>query len=245
MWKRNVRQHVRAVLVAAVVVCAMTPAVYATNANSNNYKITETQIGGGSTTKTCSGQYCAQVSIGDVSGNAGSSAGTAKFATNTDSEPRLELILDPGESKLGVLKPDQTATKTATMRVNNYLVGGYQIVISGDPPKIDGHTFSTSSTPAASVKGSEQFGINLAANSTPGVGVAPVQVPSGSVTFGQASTGYNTANLFKYVSGDTIAESSAKSGRTDYTISFILNISNATPSGHYTGQYSVIAIPAY
>jgi hypothetical protein len=89
-------------------------------------------------------------------------------------------------------------------------------------------------SPTASVAGSEQFGINLVHNTSPAsFGANPVQVPSSAFSFGAAAPGYNTPNQYKYVPGDTIAYSNSSSGETDYTISYIYNISVITPGGTY------------
>ncbi|MCU1441834.1 MAG: exported protein of unknown function [Rhodoglobus sp.] len=220
---------------------------YATTSTSNTYQVSETQFNSGSSVQQCSAQYCAKASIGDTTaGNTNTtSGGTATFGPITDSDPRLEVIIDPGVSNLGVLSAETTATKTTTVRIRNYLGGGYTLQIVGDPPKFAGHTLASPSTPAASSAGTEQFAINVADNSTPNVGAVPQQVPGDVITFGQGESGYNTPNLFKYISEGVIARGIANSGRTDYTISFVVNISNATPAGHYEGEYEALVVPAY
>lgn len=208
--------------------------------------ITEGQLGsGGGNLESCSGQYCAKTSIGNGSNSGGSSPGMIQFTAPEDSEPRLELIVEPGQSNLGIVGPEATASKTAVVKVNNYLVGGYTLQVFGDPPKFSGHTLNTLTTKTASRAGTEQFGINLAANNTPNVGADPLHVPSNVATFGSAEDDYNDANFFKYVSGEVIARSDAPSGRTDYTISFIFNISASTPAGNYNGEYTAVVVPAY
>lgn len=218
----------------------------AQSSSSNNYKVTETQFGSGSTQQQCSASYCTKTSIGDMgTGSSSSTGGTASFGSITSDEPLLEVIIEPGVSFLGDLSSSQTATKTTVVKVRSYLSNGYFIQVTGDPPKYGNHTLSTPSSPTASQVGSEQFGINVVANSSPNVGADPVQVPSGEFSFGEAYAGYNTANLFKYNSGDTIARSTVASGQTEYTISMIVNISNLTPSGHYSGDFSAVVVPAY
>ena len=214
--------------------------------SSNSYQVTETEFGAGSSAQTCSGQYCSQTSIGDMTaGNANSATYATKFGTITNSEPLLEVIVEPGNSDLGVLTTEQTATKTTIVRIRNYLSGGYTLQIVGDPPKVGGHTLKTPSTPTASAPGTEQFGINAVANTTPSVGTNPEQVPSGQISFGSVDDNFNTPNMFMYTSGNRVAYSNTESGRTDYTISMIVNISNLTPAGHYSGDYAAVVIPVY
>jgi hypothetical protein len=70
-------------------------------------------------------------------------------------------------------------------------------------------------------------------------------VPSTQTSFGQAADDYAVPNLFKYVSGDVVAYSDSESGRTDYTISMIVNVAGSTPAGQFTGEYSAVVIPVY
>jgi hypothetical protein len=245
MQKRGVWKYVRVLPVAVLFVMAGASTALAQQSSSDNYQMTETQFGGGSSYESCSGQYCARVSIGDIGDGTTMKTSTAEFSTNTDQDPVIEVIIEPGQSNLGVLSTETTATKTTAIKVRNYTGGGYELQIMGDPPKFGGHTLSTASTPTASRPGTEQFGINLTANTTPIVGSNPVQVPNDDVIFGTAAAEYSTPNYFKYTSGDIIARSQEESGRTDYTVSMIVNISNGTPAGHYTGDFAVIIVPSY
>lgn len=230
----------------AVVSGSLDAALATTTSNSTNYQVTETQFGAGSTREACSDQYCARTSIGDMAAGKGASgASTATFGGVTDNEPLLEVVVDPGISNLGVLTTENTATKTTTVRIRNYLSDGYILQIVGEAPKYGSHKLQTPSTPTASTPGTEQFAINVAANTSPQVGSAPQQVPSTQTSFGIADEDYRTPNLFKYTSGDVVARSESSSGRTDYTISMIVNISNSTPAGHFSGDFSAVVIPVY
>ena len=217
--------------------------VLAVTSSSENYQLTESQFNGGTVSEGCSESYCAQASIGDMSRTTGKSS--AAFDPKPDDDPVLEVIVDPGESNLGVLTTEHTATKTVIVRVRNNLSEGYIVQLVGNAPKYGNHTLKTSKTPTASKPGEEQFGVNVVANTTPLIGAAPAQVPGGQGIFGSASDGYNTSNMFKYESGDIIARSTTPQGRTDYTISMIVNISNATPAGKYAGDFAALVIPTY
>lgn len=203
----------------------------------------ETEFGASSSLESCSDQYCAKASIGETGRSSGST--TAEFGEAKYSEPILEMIITPGDSNLGTLTTEHTATKTTSIKIRNYLSGGYILQIIGDPPKFDGHTLNTSTTPVASKPGTEQFGMNIVANTAPGVGADPKQEPADQGVFGEGEPGYATANMFKYQSGDVFARSVQDTGGTDYTISMIVNISSSTPSGHYTGDFAAVLIPAY
>lgn len=247
MRKRGLRRLVKLALLAVVIISSHVGTALAETSKSSHYQTSETQFGPISNTQNCSTSYCAQASIGDITaGDSKSVAGSsAKFGTVTDANPLLEVIVDPGLSNLGTLTTEHTATKTMTVRVRTYLSDGYMLQIVGDPPKYGGHTLATPTTPTASTPGTEQFAINAVANSTPNIGANPVQVPSDQFSFGVVNDNYKTQNLFKYSSGDVVAHSVTESGQTDYTISMIINISNATPAGHFAGDFSAVAIPIF
>lgn len=233
-------------LVAGSMVIIGTSTVMAQTSSSPTYKVTETEFGATSAQQTCSGEYCAKASIGDMPGeSAAPETGTAVFTAPENDEPRLEVIVEPGVSNLGVLTTEAIATKTMIVKISNYLGEGYELLIEGDAPTFNGHALTTHSTPTASNPGVEQFGINLAHNTTPAVGAAPQQVPAGQGTFGTADADYQTPNLFKFSSGDVIARSQALSGRTDYTISMVVAIANATPAGHYSGDFAAVVVPVF
>ena len=244
MQKRKVWSLLQVFVLSGVIVAASATAVFAqSSSTSPNYQVTETQFGAGSSLESCSGQYCARVTIGEATDGIISS--TSTFGDPVDGEPMMEVIIDPGVSNLGVLSTETTATKTTTVRINNYLSGGYTLQVVGAPPKFGDHTLVTPTVPTISRPGVEQFGINAVANKTPAIGVAPTLMPSGALDFGTVQQKYGIADNFMYVSEDVVARSLAESSRVDYTISMIINISNATPAGHYTGDFGVLIVPAY
>lgn len=237
-------------LLAVAIALIGSSSSFALTSSSPNYQIMETDFNAGSTLESCSGQYCAQASIGDLATGSGVSSGagtsTASFgAIPSSSDPLLEVIVESGQSNLGVLTTEKTASKTMVVRVRNYLSDGYTLQIVGTPPKYGNHTLSTPSVPTAATPGTEQFAINAAANTSPSVGANPLQVPSDQTSFGMVEEAYRTPNLFKYASEDVVARSNSESGRTDYTISMIVNIANSTPAGHYAGDFAAIVTPVY
>lgn len=235
------------VLLAVAVVCAGMETVRATtSSSSDHYEATEMKFGASASLESCSDEYCAQVSIGDLVGGSGTSGnGTATFGPITPDEPSLDVIVEQGEASQDLLTTESTATKEVVVRIRNYLSNGYVLQMIGDPPKYSNHTLATPASPAASSPGTEQFAINAVANTTPNVGADPVQVPSSQMSFGFVESGYNTPNMFQYTSGDEVARSLTESGQTDYTISMIINVSNATPAGRYAGDFAAVVIPVY
>jgi len=251
MGKQKFRQCKFAIALALVFCVGFGGTAHAgsTQSSSTNYSISEVQIGGnGSAQHDCSTTYCAQEQVGDTVDGTGSSANySAQFGGDTTDTPLLEVIIDGGTQELGVLQPTTTATASFGVKVRSYLSDGYAMYITGSPPSQGEHTLNTldASCPCTSQPGTEQFGINLAANTSPDIGKNPEQVPSSSYGFGTAESDYDQSNLFKYHSGDEVGDSPMSSGETDYTISMIMNISNATPGGHYTSALNAIVVPNY
>lgn len=244
MRKRRLWEYATVPLILAVFAIGFgTTTAFAVDSSSPNYQITEWDFNSGVGMDSCSGSYCAQSTIGSQGGGPYSDP---EFGVVETDEPLLEVIVVPGESDLGTLTTERTATKTTVVKVRSSYEGGYTLQMAGDPPKFNGHTLAAPSTPTASVMGQEQFAINLTANTTPEVGTLPrqVQTSEGDQTvYGQPLADYRTPNMFKYISGDPIAESLVDIGRTDYTISMIINISNSTPAGHYSGDFGMFIVP--
>jgi len=155
----------------------------------------------------------------------------------TDLPPVLIFNIIDNSVVLGALSVSQVSTAFSAFSVATNADSGYSVTISGntlthsnETDIIDAMTDPTSSNP-----GNEQFGINLVDNSDPDVGANP---SGGS---GQVGPGYNTANNFKFVSGNTIAFASAYSAITTFTISYIANIAPTTDAGTYSTTITLVA----
>lgn len=251
MGKQKLRQCKFAIVLALVFCFGLGGTAHAgtTQSNSSNYSVSEVQIGGnGSALHDCSTSYCAQEQLGDTVDGRGNSANySAQFGGDTTNTPLLEVIVSGGTQDLGVLQSSATSTASFSVKVRSYLSSGYAMYITGSPPSQGQHTLKTlyTSCPCTSQPGTEQFGINLAANTSPSVGADPVQVPSSTYGFGTAEANYDQSNLFMYHDGDEVGFSPTSTGETDYTISMIMNISNATPGGRYTSNFNAIVAPSY
>jgi hypothetical protein len=241
-------RHYRFVLVLALLLCGsyVGTANATTQSTSSHYMVTETQFGSGSALQNCSTTYCAKTSVGDTGvGSASSANYSAQLGSNTSDEPLLEVSVSGGTHDMGVLSSSTTGSAVSSIQIRNYLSNGYVLQITGTAPSQGTHTLNTLTTPSTSHQGAEQFGINLANNTSPDIGADAVQVPSGSISFGTVADDYKSADLFKYVDGDIVASSTKSSGETDYTMSLIINVSNATPGGRYTGIFSAVAVPIF
>ncbi len=219
---------------------------------SSSYAVGQTFFGsGGSLDSTCSTSYCAKQALGETGiGLTSSPDYQAQAGFNVDRSPSLEFVVNAANINLGVLSTTSTATATATFSVEAYLASGYSVITASPPPQDGSHTLYALSSPTASVAGTEQFGMNLVSNTTAcgapaNFGANPVQIPSSAYSYGAAASGYNSCGLFEYVQGSTIASSAKSSGETNYTISYIENISNVTPAGSYTMNDQLIAVATF
>lgn len=254
-WKR-----ILAVLVLMLVV-GLVPSglALAAQSSSTNYSVDEVFFGSGGELNACSTSYCAKQAAGELTaGRSDSTNYSTRAGFNTNREEYLQFIVNTSSIDFGVLDVSETHVGTATFSVKSYLATGYQVVTAGSPPSISGHTFSAPSSPTSSAVGTEQFGINLVANTCPGtapgsgpgsctstLGADPAQIPDNTFSFGVAASGYNTANQYKYVSGNVVASSPKSSGQTDYTISYLMNVGVSTPAGEYHMDHVLVATSTF
>lgn len=182
----------------------------------------------------------------------------AQGGFNTDRWPSLEFIVNTPSVNVGVLDAAETHVGSAEFQVKSYLAQGYQVRTEAVGPSISNHTLASPGSPTASTVGTEQFGMNVVANSCPGtapgsgdgsctgtLGANPSQDPDASFSYGVAAPGYNTPDLYKYADGDTIALSNSSSGLTVFTISYIFNIIGTTPAGIYTMNQNLVTTSTF
>lgn len=238
---------IAALLVVGMVVMTASDSVAAQQASSTNYSTDEVFFGSGGELNACSTNYCSKQAAGETTvGNPSSTNYQIRAGNNTEREEYLVFIVNSSSTDLGVLSVSSAATTTGTFSVKTYLASGYVVLNASDPPQSGSNFLANLTSQTASSPGTEQFGINLKANTSPTTfGADPVQVPSSSFSFGAAASGYNTANQYKYVKGDTIASSSKSSGETDYTISYLFNISTTTKAGQYVFRHDLVAVSTY
>lgn len=256
----SLRQTLSALVLSLIVVLVGTTAsATALQASSANYGVDNAVFGSGGELNACSTSYCSKQSAGELTvGNTASANYQAQGGNNTDRNPYLQFIVNATNIDVGVLSTTTTKTASATFSVKTYLASGYVVVNASPPPTNGSYTLNALASPTASSTGSEQFGINVVANSCPAnnptsglggcsgsLGASPVQVPDSTFSYGQAATGYNTANLYKYVNGDTIAYSNKSSGETDYTISYLFNIKDTTAGGTFTMNHVLVATSTF
>ncbi len=234
-------------------------ALFAQTSTSASYQVNEATFASGGDVNANSASYNARGSVGNLGvGEAGSASYNAVAGSVTPSEEFLELGITSGTIDLGTLTTATTGIGVGSFYVRTYVNGSYVVKTLSTPPTNGAKTLTPLTSGGASSIGTEQFGINLVANTSPtngtypsGAGTGPAQQPgTGFSNFvaGVAATGYGTANSYKYNNGDTIAQSGSGGlnwGRTDFTITYIENINAITPGGLYSMNHDISAIPTY
>jgi len=166
---------------------------------------------------------------------AASTAGQITVTASVDET--LSFTLGTTTVALGALSTSATGSGTSNMTAATNAATGYSITVAGTTLTSGSNTITAiTPTAAASATNTKQFGINLMSNTTPSIGTATSGGGSGT-----PSSGYNTANQFKFTTGDTVASASLPTNSNTYTVSYIANIDGSTAAGAYSTILTYVA----
>lgn len=241
--------------VSLVLIFVSYPISVMAQSTSSNYQVKESTFNSGGGIDSNSASYNARGSAGDLGNGEATSASYAAFGGSiTPDQEYLEMNITSGSVDLGTISNTSTGIGVSTFYVRAYINGSYVVKSMNQPLKNGSYTWAAKGTLGTSTQGTEEYGINMVANTSPtngsfpaGAGANPVLVPSATFANGQAATGYNTTNNYKYVAGDTIATSGSGRawGRTDYTMTIIANASPLTPGGAFTVDEDLVVVATY
>jgi hypothetical protein len=209
--------------------------------SSSSYNIKSDAISVGGERQT-SGNYISQEAVGEMGTQESRSASYIMdpgFWSVVGDEAVLTFNITKNSANLGTLSKTIVKADTATFNAATTAKSGYVISFYGNSLSGSSHTITPLSSLAGSSPGNEQFGFNLRQNSNPTIG----NDPTGGQ--GQAATGYNTPDSYKFNSGDAIAQATQPSVYTNYTASFISNISATSNAGDYSANLTVVATGRY
>lgn len=161
-----------------------------------------------------------------------------------------------------LFSPTATATTTSQMAASTNAGQGYSITVNGPTLTSGSNTIAGISSPLyfdpatfpngdTSKHGVAQFGLNLRTNTVDTVAIGADVAPSPNATNfrGQALSGYDTSDTFKFVSGNAVANSgNTVLGATDaqiYTVTYIANVPGSQPAGTYTTTLTYICTPTF
>jgi hypothetical protein len=176
-------------------------------------------------------------------GTVGTTAGVPDCATSTSGAISFNQLFSPTD----------TATATSQMAASTNAGSGYAITVNGTTLSSGSNTVSAMGSSTTGVRGTSQFGLNLKANttstSTPAIGTEVAPAANGTNYRGQATTGYNAVDNFKFTSGDTVANSAnGGAGGTDaqiFTVGYMVNVPGSQPAGTYTTTLTYICTPTF
>ena len=230
-----------------LIVIAMPAVALAAQSASNNYQVNEVFFGSGGELNACSTSYCSKQSAGETAvGNTSSPNYQAQAGFNTNREPYIEFTVSNTNVDLGTLTASSTKTATSTFSVKTYLAHGYNVVNASDPPTNGSYIMNALSLPTSSQTGTEQFGINLVANTNPiTFGANLTHTPDATFGYGQVGVDYSIPDQYKYLKGDVVAMSNQSTSYTNFTISYIFNVSNVTPGGSYLFHHVLVATSTF
>ncbi len=161
--------------------------------------------------------------------------------------PTLTFAVGSTSCSLGTLSATQTQQCTYTLSAATNGQSGYAIAyLPAATLTSGGNTITALGSSTASTLNTEQFGLNLTANTAAGSHTATDfgAAPSGGA--GAATANYATANSFKFATaGDQVASSAGPSLATTYTVSTIANIGNTTEAGAYSTTVTFTIVAGY
>lgn len=183
-------------------------------------------------------------------------------STNVSSVPDCSTATAGDISFNQLFSPTDTTIASSQMAASTNAGAGYVITVNGPTLTSGSNTITPMNANAASLKGVSQFGMNLKANTTAAAasfGVAPAAgtaataevAPLANATNyrGQAATGYDTVDSFKFANGNVVANSfNGSAGGTDaqiFTVSYIVNVPGSQPAGTYTSTLTYICTPTF
>ena len=169
---------------------------------------------------------------------------TGVVATSTAGQVTVSVGIDEAltftlaNTAIALTQPtvSTAGTGTSTMAISTNAATGYSLSYTGTTLTSGINTITAMSTSSTSSPNNKQFGMNLVQNTSPAVG----STKSGSGS-GAPSTGYDTADHFKFLSGDTIVSASLPTNTNTFTTSFIVNADGSTAAGVYSTILNYVA----
>jgi hypothetical protein len=148
-----------------------------------------------------------------------------------------------------LFSPTDTALATTQMAASTNAGSGYIITYDGATLTSGSNTITAMSPATTGTHGLSQFGLNVVANTTPSIGTNVAPAANGSNYRGEPASPYDTANNFKFATGNIVADSfNGGAGGTDaqiFTVSYIVNVPGSQPAGTYTTTLTYTCTPTF
>lgn len=159
-----------------------------------------------------------------------------------------------------LFSPIDTAVAMSQMAASTNAGFGYTITVNGGTLTSGSNTINAMASATTSNKGQSQFGLNLMANTNSASASFPGTTPpyvsanvapaaNGTNYKGEPVGDYDTADTFKFASGETVASSTnGGAGASDsqiFTVSYIVNVPGSQPAGTYTTTLTYICTATF
>lgn len=150
-----------------------------------------------------------------------------------------------------LFSPSASSYATSQMAASTNAGAGYNITVAGNTLK-SGSTNNIPSIAAAKAPstGTSEFGMNLVQNSGVAGSANITAASNGTTLTGQALGGYNTTGQYKFVSGDSVANSAsggsaAPTNGQVYTVTYMVDVSGIQPAGTYTTTLTYVCTATF
>ncbi len=162
----------------------------------------------------------------------------------------------PGTVKFtSLFSTTATSFATSQMAASTNALNGYTIAVTGSTLMNGTTSIPAITTAKAPSVGVSEFGMNLVQNqvsTTPvGADITPASATVAPADFtGQATTGYNTTDTYKFASGDVVANSGStgSNGPTNlqlYTATYMVDVAGNQLAGDYSTTLTYICTPTF
>jgi hypothetical protein len=141
---------------------------------------------------------------------------------------------------LGELSKNSPATATSEFSGATNDPTGYIVTVSGSTMTSGNNVIPPLAVNDTNKPGTSQFGMNLRANTAPVFGQDKTGVGTAD-----PSPGYNSPNIFRYVSGEVLTSSPLSTDFNRFTVSYLVNVSSGQSPGVYNTTLTYIAIASF
>lgn len=138
---------------------------------------------------------------------------------------------------LGEFSRSSATAATSELLVTTNAGFGFSVTLAGTTLTSGNNLINPLFSQSTSSPGTSQFGLNLRANSSPGIGANPTGPGVATV-----ASDYAVANRFKFMPGDAVVSANGTSDFRKFTVSYVTNISASQPAGIYATTVSYIAL---
>ncbi|HXR49602.1 MAG TPA: hypothetical protein VN778_01070 [Verrucomicrobiae bacterium] len=140
----------------------------------------------------------------------------------------------------GELSSSSARSGSSQMLVATNAGNGYNITVDGTTMTSGVNVIGALTANDVSRPGTDQFGMNLRANSTPAVGINPTGPGTGVPV-----ANYNQPNFYQFNPGDTLVSNPTTDNYREFTASYIVNVPKGQASGIYVSTLTYIALATF